>query len=183
MPIPLNKKLYRYLSLDGTGQGNLANVNMTVDGSTTPVEFYVQPPLGESWYIKRLVIGYKDNNGFSADEFASLGTTLTNGIRILAKSGTSEILGDLTGTPDFAIKSNAGWALLAGTANSSLFTWGPGNEFIVAEWDFQADDDSPDGLPGLVLDGTKLQRLSMIIQDNLSAMVGPMGAAIRGHIL
>ncbi len=181
MPVPIEKKLYRYLSLDGTGGGNLANVNMAVDGSVTPQEFYVQPPIGKKWYFKRIIVGYKDTNGFSADEFASLGSVLTVGIAIQLKSGDSEVIIDLTATPNFAITSNAGWAVATGKAE--LFTWGPGNEFIEAEWNFEADDDSVDGLSGLVLDGTKLQRLSFIIQDDLSAMVGPFGVAARGHVL
>lgn len=57
---------------------NSGSSDMTVDGSTTPVEFSLTPPSGKKWFISRVIISMEDTN-MSWKKFGSL-TPLTNGV-------------------------------------------------------------------------------------------------------
>ncbi len=185
--IPVEKKLYKYLSADGTGNGPIANIDMSqvVATNLAPVQFYIQPPVGESWYLHRMIISYKDNSGFSADEWGSTGSILTNGLSVSVNSGDAgeDVILELTGNPDLQIQTNAAWGVMF--YDVDLKTWGPGNEFIVGRWSFFKDDFSSDGHNGLVIDGSKKQRLAMTLRDDMTAstFLGPFVAAVRGHKL
>lgn len=183
--VPVEKKIYKYLSLDGTGNGPITNINMAlaVASDVAPIQYYVQPPVGEQWYMHRMIVNYKDNSGFSADEWASTNSILTNGISLGVNSGDNgeDVILDMVGTPDLNIQTNAAWGAMF--YDVDLKTWASGNEFIVGRWSFFKDDEIAGGFNGLVLDGTKKQRLAMTLRDDMTNMIGPFVAAVRGHVL
>lgn len=185
--IPVEKKLYKYLSLNGTGDGPIGNINMAlaVASDVAPIQYYIQPPPGEQWYIHRLLVSYKDGSGFSADEWGSTGSILTNGISIGVYSGDSgedKIL-EMTGDPDLQLQTNAAWGIMF--YDVDLKTWAGGSEWIVGRWSFFKDDYSPDGFSGIVIDGDKKQRLALVLRDDMTdgSFTGPFVAAVRGHKL
>lgn len=76
--------VHKYLQLSGSKAWN-------VNGSSgSPQHFDAGPASGESWFVKKFIFYFTDTGAFSATNFASLGTPLTNGIDITIKSqGTS----------------------------------------------------------------------------------------------
>ena len=186
MPIATEKKLYKYLTQDGTGDATTpteVDISQANGSPGSPVQYYVLPPNTEQWYIHSLIIAYKDVAGFSTDEFAGRNAPLSNGLMLGVASGDGSdsvlsLMNDLTQ----AVKVNSDWAPLVGISNVEILPAG-GSEFLVARWDFTLDDASEDGLPGIVLDGRKGQRLTLVVQDNLSNIQGPFVVAVRGHKL
>ena len=68
---------FEQLLLDG------ATINMAVDGSITPVEYSFTVPVNQRIRISRAVINLEDgNSNFDTDEFAALGSALSNGVEV-----------------------------------------------------------------------------------------------------
>jgi hypothetical protein len=108
MPHP-TKIFIRHVDATGDGTGSH---EMNVDGSTTPVNFLLQPGAGEFYSVHRMLVTVRDGKtGWAPSTFGGL-ALLTNGVQLAFESsdGVTEYLDLTEGEP---IKDNAGWGGLA----------------------------------------------------------------------
>jgi hypothetical protein len=95
-----------------------------------------------------------------AEYYGDLGAALTNGVEVRLSSN-----GHITQTlsDDLKIKTNSDWA--AHCSNTTLLTWGAGDEILIAEWEFERN-----GVP-IHLNGASNDKLEVTLNDNLSGLV------------
>lgn len=74
-----------FLRLDGTGTEQIVG-----DYSETPGSFYIQPPAGEIWIVRRFVAYLEDGAPFITTKFGDL-TARTNGLKIRVRRAGSWI--------------------------------------------------------------------------------------------
>ena len=134
-------------------KNSLGSELMSVDGSVTPVEFFVQPPADEVWFISRWMLYLEDAKGFDVTTWGSNGT-LTNGLDLFV-----EIDGIETNQIEFPIKHNGDIAAIA--YDMQLHTFGTGNDILTARWSFSKMGQF------LRLDGSTSDRLVVRVNDNL----------------
>lgn len=79
---------YRYRDLRFRESGGAKNMN--VDGSSTPVDFFLGPPSGEIWQIKYLTLLLIDPGVMAHNVFGSLVAGLANGVELLEKINSVE---------------------------------------------------------------------------------------------
>lgn len=63
---------------------DVANSDMLVDGSGTPVPYSSGPAVGKLWFVENLKIFIRDDGAFKLDEFGS-GPALTTGLLVEAR--------------------------------------------------------------------------------------------------
>lgn len=154
--------IYRHLTDDGLvgdGSNHIANVN----GSVTPVPFWIGPPADEMWAIYRMVVTIEDNANITADSYGGI-SELTNGVSLKIIEGnqtTGKVLVDLMDGDN--VKNVVGWA--EHTYDMAEHSFGSGNNFVVARWTF-----AHAGRP-LILDGADLDKLVVYINDDLTTLV------------
>ena len=131
-----------------------------VNGSVTPVEFFVKPPPGEIWRIARMMV-FLEASSVSAAYYGPVTVgKLTNGVRIY----TADDEGELNDLADGgAIQTSAEWAEYCFDAD--VKNWGAGNDFLSVRWTF-----TKAGVP-LRLRGDYGERFAILIQDNLTGLV------------
>ena len=71
--------IYQLMSISGDGTGG---ASQNVNGSVTPVKFYIQPPSDEKYTLKRMNVHGIDGNWNNASQYGALGTALAVGIKI-----------------------------------------------------------------------------------------------------
>ena len=130
-----------------------ANVN----GAITPVEFFVRPPPGEFWRISRMIVFIEDTKIIAA-QYGNQGL-IPNGVRLYVANDHGELNDLMDGG---SINTSAEWAEYCFDAD--VKTWGVGNEFMPVRWTF-----TKAGVP-IRLDGSKRERLAILIQDDLSGL-------------
>ena len=69
----------------------IVNVNMAVDGSTTPVIFTVDPPAGFDYDITRVILNILDTSSMDFSTFGS-GAAITNGVVLRVTNGAQRNL-------------------------------------------------------------------------------------------
>lgn len=150
--------LCRFLDTVGDGTGTK---NAIGDYSGAEEEFFIAPAAGQIFHIARLLVTVEDTAGFAAAEYGNLGSALTNGIKLEVRTGASTTVLDFVDAEP--ITTNAEW----GTFNFDVDvkTWGAGNEFLLARWTFSKTDGA------LRLDGDAGERLSIILEDDLTGLV------------
>lgn len=146
--------VYQIMSTNGDGTGTLSQ---NVDGSSTPVLFYIQPPSGEKYTLRRMNIHGIDGNWNNASHYGALGAALTTGIKIYTEINGGALIKDYT--RDITIKRTHDWALLAGV--DSISVGGAGEDPLLVRWTFKR------GSCDIILDGSKNERLVIEIGDNL----------------
>ena len=129
---------------------NNGGTNMTVDGSVTPVEFYIQPQTNETYMIARWMLYIQDTKGFNITSFGANGT-LVNGLEI--QMNGQNIL-------DYTIKSNGDIAGLS--YDMEVYTFGNDDDVLVARWSFYK--------AGQNVRLTDSDRLSVIVNDDLTTI-------------
>jgi hypothetical protein len=139
------------LSTDGNGAGE---TDMAVDGSVTPVEFYVQPPVGEIWRIARSMIYIQDEKGFDVGTWGS-GLILTNGHKVEIKH--NGVVNDILG---FNLKTSGDISSIA--YDTRLDTFGNADDILVGRWTFTRAGQF------IRLDGDKGDYFKVIVNDDLS---------------
>jgi hypothetical protein len=98
-----------------------------------------------------------DGNWNNALQYGALGTALSNGIRMYVERDTT-IIREYT---EFVkIKRNHDWSLFAGVDNPII--GGAGADALIVRWTFGK------GCSDIVLDGSKLERFVVEIQDDLT---------------
>ncbi len=146
--------VYQLLTEVGDGTGN---ASMNVDGSSTPVKFYIQPPDTDRYILKRMDIEVLDANFNNALQYGAL--TLTNGMRIYVENDGGIIKEYTLG---FNIKRNHDWALLAGVDTPVI--GGAGSDALIVRWTFA------NGCSDIELDGSKNERLVIEIRDLMTGL-------------
>jgi len=79
--IPSREYRYRDIRFRTVGSAK----EMAVDGSVTPVDFFIQPPSDELWYIEYITLLILDPGVMAANVFGSLVAALSTGLEIIEK--------------------------------------------------------------------------------------------------
>lgn len=153
--IPAEDSIYQALDTVGDGSGA---ISQNVDG-TTPVKFFIQPPVTEAYSLKRMNVHAIDANWNNALQYGALGAALTNGIRVY-KEDDSGIIKEYTG--NFKIKRTHDWSLLSGVDSVNISS--SGRDPLLVRWTFGK------GCSNIELDGSNNERLVVEIQDNLTGL-------------
>lgn len=130
--------------------------DMSVNGSVTPVDFFVQPPVGEIWYISNWMLYLQDAKGFDITTWGSNGA-LTNGLGLKV-----EVDGNVVNQLDFPVKTNGDVARIA--YNMQLYAFGNGDDVLTAKWSFK------DMGQLLRLNGATNDKLIVTINDDLTGI-------------
>jgi hypothetical protein len=148
---PVPKYLTRHL------RNSAGSEDANVNGSVTPVEFFVRPPPEEIWRIARMLVFVEDTKIIAA-QYGNAGL-LTNGVKLYIANDQYTLNDLLDGG---TVNSNAEWAEYCFDAEAKI--WGSGNEFLTVRWTF-----TKAGVP-LRLEGSKRERLAVLIQDDLTGL-------------
>lgn len=146
--------IYQLLTVNGDGTGN---ASMNVDGSSTPVKFYIQPPSDEKYTLKRMNVEVIDGSFNDALKYGGL--TLGNGMRVFIENDSGLIKEYTNG---FTIKRNFDWALFAGVDTPILSA--PVTDALIIRWTFGK------GCSDIVLDGSNTERLVVEVQDLMTGL-------------
>lgn len=165
--LPADDAIYQALDTLGTGLGS---ISQNIDGSSTPVEFFIQPPVNEKYRLKRMNIHAIDGNWNDAANYGALGTALPVGIRVYKKND-SGIIKEYTS--NFKIKRSHDWALLAGADSTNI--GGSGADPLIIRWTFAS------GYSDIMLDGSKNERLVILISDNLTGLTDQISVVQGGR--
>lgn len=151
VPVPAADMIFKRFSVDGAE----VTYDMAVDG-TTPVNYDVIAD--QAWQVERINFGYLDGT-CTPGNFGGI-SALTNGIaiKVLAADGSTVLLDYTDG---IGIKTNNGWAVLAGTDLPVDGTAADGG--VAVRWTL-----SKAGAP-LRLGGD--ERIRIIIADDLTGLV------------
>ena len=158
--------VYQLMSINGDGTGG---ASQNVNGSVTPVLFYIQPPSDEKYTLRRMNIHGIDGNWNNASQYGALGGALTTGIKIYTEINGGALIKDYTG--DITIKRSHDWALLAGV--DSISVGGAGEDPLLVRWTFER------GAGNIILDGSKNERLVIEIGDDLQGLTDQL-AMVQG---
>lgn len=164
--ISADNSIYQLLTVNGNGTGT---GSQNVNGSSTPVLFYIQPESNEIATLRRMNVEGIDGNFNNASQYGALGAALTNGIKVYVDVNGGALIKDYT--KDITIKRNHDWALLAGVDNPVIT--GAGSDALIIRWTFAL------GGGDIVLDGSKNERLVIEIQDNLTGLTDQL-AFVQG---
>lgn len=164
--ITADNSIYQLMTVNGDGTGN---GSQKVNGSTTPVLFYIQPSPNEKYTLRRMNVEAIDGNFNNAAQYGALGVPLPNGIKIYVEVNGGALIKDYT--KDITVKRNHDWALLAGV--DSTVIGGAGNDALLARWTFAL------GGGDIILDGSKNERLVIEIPDDLSGLTDQL-AFVQG---
>jgi len=136
---------------------NGADINMAVDGSTTPVAFSLTVPEGQFYLVNRGILDIRDSGSWAPDGYGSNGA-LTNGLTGHVEDAAGTIRFNLTEQKD--LKTNADWGAFC--YDTTLLDWGnaQATKSFSARWTF-----TKDGAPILMLPGWSLH---VQVNDDLS---------------
>jgi hypothetical protein len=148
--------LYRYLDTNGNGTGTK---NATGNYSGGATDFYIQPPAGKVFLIESILFFIEDTGTLDSGGYGAA-TALTNGLLVRVTSSADVVETDLLdGVP---IKSNGDFG--AHMWNLEPFSFGTGNDFIHARWNFEESSGSPIYLHDQ-------EKLKVTLEDNFSGLV------------
>lgn len=151
---PSADTVYQLLSTVGDGTGT---VSMNVDGSSTSVKFFIQPPVTEEYRLKRMNVQAIDGNFNNANLYGTL--TLANGMDIYVENDSGLIK---RYTNEFKIKRTNDWALLAGV--DSVTIGAATSDPLMVRWTFGL------GCSDIVLDGSNTERLVVEVRDLMTGL-------------
>jgi hypothetical protein len=156
------KGLYRVLDTNGDGTG-------TIQQATTADKYFIQPPEGVMYVLKRVNIYVEDTNFNSAALYGTI--TLTNGIKSYVETDDGIIINF---TAQQTIKTSYQWGLLAGS--DVPVQGGALADPLNIRWTFSK------GMGDIILSGNKGERFVMETQDDMSALASQL-AMVQGYIL
>jgi len=148
----------RFLDTNGDGSGT-KNANGNYAGGEEI--FYIQPGGTDIINVARLVVQIEDGGKFGSGKYGALAGALANGIAVRVQDDSGTVI-DLT--DGVLITTNVHWARYCYDVDHSDF--GTGNEYMDVRWTF-----SKSGNP-IVLDAANNERLEVVLNDNLSGLVG-----------
>jgi hypothetical protein len=154
--VKVDDNIFRYLDTNGDGTGTK---NANGDYSSAAERFLITPPVGQTYFLNRMIIQVYDTTGMQAQEYGSLTSELSNGIYLRVRDPSDAVKLDLTdGIP---IVKNSDWGGLC--YDVDVKTWGSGNEALVVRWTF-ANAGNPLVLPS----GWSL---NVELNDNLDGLI------------
>lgn len=139
---------------DGTLTGN---TDMVVDGSTTPIEFWVQPAVNFSLTINNVLLVLGDSGNPAFNDYGNVNSGLTNGLQLFV---------EIRGVRTFIIspiKNNNDIITLSGTFDI--------NEFANGVRTIQYRDFLNNYARGIVLNGNYNEKFGCIIQDDVTNLI------------
>lgn len=147
--------LLRSMTLDGDPAGD---ANMAVDGSITPVEFFITPSAGTQFHSSITSIEVSDSGSPVLSDYGSISGPLTNGIQFFLDIGG--VITDI-----FApIKSNRDLLNLAPALTRQNFA---GNQSLeIYTFDTRLHSNAP-----VVLNSATGDRFGVRIQDDLTMLI------------
>lgn len=156
----INLPFFRFLDTDGDG-GGIKNAIGNYSGEGEEI-FYLQPAGSEIMRVARIVMCIGDTKDMKAEEYGNLGSALSNGIQLRVQDDSGTIIDITDGEP---IETNAGFG--SHMFDVDVKTWGasPTDELLVARFTF-AKSGSP-----LRLEGSKNERLEIVLNDNLEGLL------------
>ena len=130
---------------------------MNIDGSITPVAFYIQAPPEHSFYLHSMVglltaPGKMDSGGFGS------GAALTNGIEFANRPNPQAIWTPVSA--QITVKYNVDFAQFS--HRLEIYAWANGDESLSFQFDPQVD-----GAPIRINEG---EGLAVMVQDDLSLL-------------
>ena len=141
-------------------EGSTANKNANINAAGAVVNWVFAPATGTAFIVRRIIIYGLGSANVSNENYIDL-TALTNGYLITLNDGTG-LISDITdGVP---VKSNDGIARLCFDAHQNLF--GANNKSVVGRYTLSNDT----GDDGVLIDGTKGQKLVIPLNDNFSTL-------------
>ena len=147
--------LNRPFSSTGLRDGD---TNMNGDGSTTPIDYYIEALEGERLLIARLVIHVVDGGTFDSGSYGN-GITLTNGMQAFyERNGVKYNI-----TDGYPIKTNVDWGRWC--FDLSLSTFGSGNQSLNARWTL-TNYGTPNGI--ILEEGDKL---GIRVNDDMTDLI------------
>ena len=152
--IPSENFLFQVLSTAGDGTGS---TDQAVNG-TTPVKYFIQPPAGKKYTLKRFNLHAVATNFNNASNYGTV-SALANGIKVYIEND-ERLIFDFT--RDFQIKSTFLWGLLSGIDASTI--GGAGADPLLVRWTFSK------GCGNIELNGNDGDRFVVEIRDNLAAL-------------
>ncbi len=152
--VPPSDSVYQLLSSNGDGTGI---VSMNVDGSSSSVKFYIQPPVTEKYRLKRMNVEAIDGNFNNALDYGTI--TLATGMDIYIENDSGIIK---RYTSEFKIKRSRDWSLLAGV--DAIHVGGAGADALTVRWTFAK------GCSEIDLDGSNTERLVVEVRDDMEGL-------------
>ena len=159
---------------------SLRSPNLNIDGSSTPVVFYVSPSglvdpsyatQGQKWDITRIIFAITDATAMDDAKFGGV-TALTNGIIVRKKNNYYKNI--------FNAKSNGDFALHAYDVTYVPDTLGPAGEYgLRVRRSFAGPEKN--GVT-IRLDAETDDEIQIIVRDNLTGLTG-FQAVVQGHIV
>ena len=147
----LDSGIYQNVSSNGDGTG------VTDLKGAAPADYFVIPPAGEKYRLKRMNVAQIDAN-FNAATGYGAGSALSVGITITTENA-SGIIKNYTPVP---IKRTYDWALLAGI--DATGTAAAGADINLVRWTFAK------GCSDILLDGSKGEFLRVSFGDAMNFM-------------
>ena len=139
-----------------------------VDGSVTPVKYYIQPLAGEVYILNTVSIVVSDGtSSVGLTDYGSIPGPLTNGIRFFSEKDGIETLLGLT------FKSNQQLVDLGPVRDRIRY-----NSIILSAYDFNINQYAD---RGFLLNGNKNDKYGVIIQDDLSGLTSQT-FAVKGSL-
>lgn len=97
------RPLYSLVHVDGR-LTNASSTDMTVNGSSTAVDFVAGPPAGQIWYVSQISILIDDVGSSDGTDFGSITGGLTNGVQVIQDvSSTEYVLTNMQDNHDLAL--------------------------------------------------------------------------------
>jgi len=134
------------------------NSNAAVDGSSTPVKFFIQPLQTTEFLVSQVAIEISSSGNPGIDDYGSITGPLTNGLQFFTEIDGVEA--DFGGP----LKSNREVIQLFPNFQEVMFAGSI--ELRVYTFDVLAHSKSP-----IRLNGNTFDKFGVIVQDNLSSLV------------
>lgn len=148
---------------------SLGNEEMDLDGTITPIDFEVAPPLGEVWYVEEVACGLDDVGNLGPDNYGGISGPLSNGTHFLKTlTGVEKTIRLFKKNTDIALTFNTG----VGTFNPGGFL--DSSKTFIGKIEFSTN---------IKLNGSLGDRLVMRVQDNLNGLLWHRAAAQIFRIL
>lgn len=144
----------RYITDDGTDSGNS---NMNVNGSITPVDFFIQAQPGETISIQQINVTITDSGNPAINDYGSVVGPLTNGSLFFI-----DIMGFRIEST-FSFHRNIDFVLNSRNFNITQFS---GSNRVISYQEILNDFSQ-----GIFLDGDKNTKFGFTVKDDLSTLV------------
>lgn len=147
MPLPVSDAVYRHLTDDGLVHDGAvvpagSNWNMFVDGSVTPVKFYIQAPEGQDMIIERALMSMLYTGNLAAVDYGRIAAGLASGSTFQIVDKDDALIKDLLDNEP--LRNNFG--LKASYFDADPVTYGAGANGFVGRWSFFKDKNDSEGL-------------------------------------